>query len=153
RTGPANAPPHRSARASIQTFDAPEEDEWNTAAPPRVTDPARLAQRIDAIERRTQLAVTGLDRAVSTIDRSLLGLAARVEDAEAISTESADRIAGALEQFRAAGDTLSGRLEHAENAVTQSRTALDRAHLDLTTAKERLEIQVETAEEVARRAE
>ncbi len=91
---------------------------------PRGADPQRLAQRIESIERRTQLAVTGLDRAVSTIDRSVLGLAARVEDAEAVSSESADRIAEALDHFRVAGDTLGGRLERAEQDVAMSRDAL-----------------------------
>ena len=84
------------------------EDDWgiggNTA---RTSDPTRLVQRIESIERRTQLAVTGLDRAVSTIDRSVLGLAARIEDAEAASNEAAERISDALEQFRAAGETLA----------------------------------------------
>lgn len=112
------------------------EDDWgiggNTA---RTSDPTRLAQRIESIERRTQLAVTGLDRAVSTIDRSVLGLAARIEDAEAASNEAAERISDALEQFRAAGETLSGR------------TA------EVADVKHRLEHQVAVAEEVARRAE
>lgn len=151
-----------------------DDDDWSPGgAPPlpRVTDPVRLAQRIDSIERRTQLAVTGLDRAVSTIDRSVLGLAARIEDAERVSSESADRIAEALEHFRVAGDTLGGRLEQAENEVGESRRALETAHADLAStkallseqlvdaqsdlqnARERLESQVATAEEVARRAE
>ncbi|MDX2277792.1 MAG: hypothetical protein NW206_20255 [Hyphomonadaceae bacterium] len=151
-----------------------DEDDWSPGgAPslPRSTDPVRLAQRIDSIERRTQLAVTGLDRAVSTIDRSVLGLAARVEDAERVSSESADRIADALEHFRIAGDTLGGRLEHAEAEINESRRALEAAHSDLAAHKallteqfndahsdlmevrDRLEQQAATAEEVARRAE
>lgn len=153
----------RGARFGSPVYDADDEDDWHVSGPttlPRVTDPVRLAQRIESIERRTQLAVTGLDRAVSTIDRSVLGLAARIEDAEALSGESADRIADALEQFRIAGDTLTGRLAHAETEVAESRRVLDGATTELTnaqqelaTAKERLEGQVAIAEEVARRAE
>jgi localization factor PodJL len=151
-----------------------DEDDWSPGGAPtlaRNTDPVRLAQRIDSIERRTQLAVTGLDRAVSTIDRSVLGLSARIDDAERVSSESADRIAEALEHFRHAGDTLGGRLENAETEVGESRRALETAHIelastrtelseqlsaaqtDLLNARERLEYQVATAEEVARRAE
>ena len=92
----------RSQRFGQQNFDEDDED-WHLSGPttlPRVTDPARLAQRIESIERRTQLAVTGLDRAVSTIDRSVLGLAARIEDAETVSSESADRVSEALDHFR-----------------------------------------------------
>ena len=128
----------RSTRYLAQ--DAEGEDDWSVA--PRTADPTRLAQRIESIERRTQLAVTGLDRAVSTIDRSVLGLAARIEDAEAASMEAADRIADALDQFRAAGETLSGNLARAEQEATQSADV-----------RQRLEHQVSVAEEVARRAE
>src|SRR5262245_31749737 len=109
----------RAGRFGASTLEDHDEDDWSVSGPTpmRATDPTRLAQRIETIERRTQLAVTGLDRAVSTIDRSVLGLAARIEDAERVSGESADRIAEALEHFRVAGDTLGGRLERAENEV------------------------------------
>ncbi len=149
-TGPSpspTAPPlparTRAARYFGQLENEGDED-WSVGLRP--SDPTRLAQRLESIERRTQLAVTGLDRAVSTIDRSVLGLAARIEDAEAASSEAADRIAEALEQFRSAGDTLSGRVEHAEYEAQQSRRALEGV-------RERLENQVAVAEEVARRAE
>src|SRR5262249_38743998 len=70
-----------------------------------------------------------------TIDRSVLGLAARIEDAEAASSEAAERISDALEQFRSAGDVLSGRAA------------------EMNGVRERLEHQVAVAEEVARRAQ
>ncbi|MGE0740622.1 MAG: hypothetical protein AB7O98_04705 [Hyphomonadaceae bacterium] len=143
----------RTQRYGGLVDEAESDDDWNMGGGGRPVDPTRLAQRIESIERRTQLAVTGLDRAVSTIDRSVLGLAARVEDAEAASTESAERIAQALDQFRAAGETLSGRLEDAERAVHESRRAFDGAKSELSGEKERLEHQAAVAEEVARRAE
>lgn len=129
------------------------DDDWSIGGGSRTNDPTRLAQRIESIERRTQLAVTGLDRAVSTIDRSVLGLAARIEDAEAMSGDAAERIADALEQFRAAGETLTGKLERAEYETIESRRALEGAKGEITSVKERLEHQVSVAEEVARRAE
>lgn len=141
----------RSPRYLVQDVEA--DDDWTVAAMPRTADPTRLAQRIESIERRTQLAVTGLDRAVSTIDRSVLGLAARIEDAEAASTEAADRIAEALEQFRAAGETLSGKLQRAEEEAAHSKTAFEGARSEITEVRQRLEIQIGVAEEVARRAE
>ncbi|MBL8547779.1 MAG: SEL1-like repeat protein [Hyphomonadaceae bacterium] len=141
---PPRTPRPRSYGLSNADFDG--EDDWNVGGANRPTDPTRLAQRIESIERRTQLAVTGLDRAVSTIDRSVLGLAARIEDAEAASSEAAERISDALDQFRSAGDVLSGRLQRAEQAF-------DGATADISGVKERLEHQVAVAEEVARRAE
>jgi localization factor PodJL len=148
---PARQPRPRSYGLAHTDFDG--EDEWNVGGAHRPADPTRLAQRMESIERRTQLAVTGLDRAVSTIDRSVLGLAARVEDAEAASSEAAERISEALEQFRSAGETLSGRLQRAELDAVESRRAFDGATSDISTVKERLENQVAVAEEVARRAE
>ncbi len=132
--------------------DHDDDEDWAIGAP-RTTDPSRLAQRIESIERRTQLAVTGLDRAVSTIDRSVLGLAARIEDAEAVSNEAAERVHEALEHFRVAGETLSGKLERAEYEAVEARKAFESANNDISSVKQRLEHQVTVAEEVARRAE
>jgi localization factor PodJL len=153
----AQTPTPRPRRVfGVSAFEDGDADDWSISGPttmPRPSDPARLAQRIETIERRTQLAVTGLDRAVSTIDRSVLGLAARIEDAEAISTEASERIAEAIDQFRIAGETLSGRLQHAEEEAHSHRDALIGARTELTDAKHRLESQVSIADEVARRAE
>ncbi|MEZ5995168.1 MAG: hypothetical protein R3C25_05390 [Hyphomonadaceae bacterium] len=143
----------RLGRYALTHDDLDGEDDWHVGGPHRTADPVRLAQRIESIERRTQLAVTGLDRAVSTIDRSVLGLAARIEDAEAVSTEAVDRLAEALEQFRAAGETLSGKLQRAEQETVESRRAFEGAAADINDVKERLQHQVAVAEEVARRAE
>ncbi|HRP12151.1 MAG TPA: hypothetical protein PLK37_14070, partial [Terricaulis sp.] len=57
------------------------------------------------------------------------------------------------EQFRIAGETLSGRLQSAEEEAVSNREALAGARGELSDAKERLESQVSLADEVARRAE
>ncbi len=135
-TTASSAPPHNAprlrTRLSLGADPGAEEDDWRSAAGLKSPDPAQLAQRMEAIERRTQLAVAGLDRAVATIDRSLIGLAARVEDAETASSEAAERIAEALDTFRAAGDMLGGNIDD---------------------ARTRLENQAAAAEDIARRAE
>jgi localization factor PodJL len=129
-------PPRTRGTRYFGQYDQDQDDDWSVAGSRTSTsDPTRLVQRIESIERRTQLAVTGLDRAVSTIDRSVLGLAARIEDAEIASQEATERVQEALEQFRVAGDTLSGTRN------------------DVANVRERLESQVAVAEEVARRAE
>lgn len=148
-TSPPSEPRTR-ARTGMRP-ETEEDEDWQVGANPR--DANRLAERIESIERRTQLAVTGLDRAVSTIDRSVLGLAARVEDAEAISGEAAGRVAEALEQFRIAGETLSARLERAERETVETRQAFTGAASELGDVRERLERQITVAEEIARRAE
>lgn len=147
----APTPPRPRSTRYLGSLDAETDDDWSVGARP--SDPSRITQRIESIERRTQLAVTGLDRAVSTIDRSVLGLAARIEDAEAAATDAADRISEALEQFRAAGETLSGKLAYAEQDAIESKHAYDSAKSDIDGVRQRLEHQVNVAEEVARRAE
>jgi localization factor PodJL len=133
-------------RARVSLSDLPEDGDDAAPAPPRSADPTKLAQRIEQIERRMQLAVSGLDRAVSTIDRSVLGLSARLDEAETISHEAADRVAEALEHFRLAGDTLSGQVERIEAEASESRRTV-------LAIQERLETQVALADEVGRRAE
>ena len=148
----APAPRVRARPLGLPATIDHDEDDW-TIGGGRLSDPSRLAQRIESIERRTQLAVTGLDRAVSTIDRSVLGLAARIEDVESVSNEAAERVAQALEQFRIAGETLSGKLERAEHEAVEARKAFEGATGDIESVKQRLENQVTVAEEIARRAE
>ncbi len=146
--------PRATRVVSSQSID--DMDDWLLTAPADMTrnaDPARTNQRVDAIERRTQLAVTGLDRAVSTIDRSVLGLAGRVDDVEIVARESADRVSDALDHFRAAGEILSGRLTDAETEARQSREALDVATHEISNARDELGRQVGAIEETARRAE
>lgn len=132
-TPPSTLTPTRPrARYSPGADAGADESDWRTAVGLKSLDASQLAQRMEAIERRTQLAVAGLDRAVATIDRSLVGLAARIEDAEAASNDAAERIAEALDTFRAAGDMLGGNVDD---------------------ARARLENQAAVAEEIARRAE
>ncbi len=69
-------------------------------------------------------------------------LAARVEDAEALANEAADRVSEALDQFRIAGETLSGKLERAEYEATEAKKAFDGASGEISTVKQRLEHQV-----------
>ena len=147
-----HAPRMRARHTTLPATTEYDEDDW-TIGGGRFNDPSRLAQRLESIERRTQLAVTGLDRAVSTIDRSVLGLAARIEDVEAVSTEAAERVTQALEQFRLAGETLGGKLERAEYEALEAKRAFEHAGGDIQNVKQRLERQVSVAEEIARRAE
>src|SRR5215470_17430621 len=61
------APPRARTRFSSLAAEADDGEDWSISGPsalPRSTDPVRLAQRLESIERRTQLAVSGLDRAV-----------------------------------------------------------------------------------------
>ncbi|MGE0828962.1 MAG: hypothetical protein AB7O04_06380, partial [Hyphomonadaceae bacterium] len=146
----------RPAHAPSYYDDMDVEDEWQLmpTSTPRLADPnVRMQQRLEAIERRTQLAIAGLDRTVTTIDRSLLGLSQRVDDAEAGANDAADKVVEALEHFRNAHEALSTKLKEAENQVIEARRALEGASVNVDDVRVALEERVSAAEKSAKEAE
>ncbi|MBL8544445.1 MAG: hypothetical protein JNJ63_11620 [Hyphomonadaceae bacterium] len=94
-------------------------------APAIETQPRAAAQptenfafrhRVEALERRVSLAVGGLDSAVHALDSSVFGLAARLDETEALASETADGVSHAFETLggelaalrKRAGDTDEG---------------------------------------------
>lgn len=84
-----------------------------------------LRHRLDTLERRFGLTVSGLDSAIHTLDSSVFGLAGRVDDSEQTATGAADGVAALSESVSA----LRKRLSDAEDAVEAQNEAqdLDRA--------------------------
>jgi localization factor PodJL len=81
---------------------------------------ANLAKRFEASDRRNQLAVAGLDRAMTTLDRSLLGLSARIDEAEATSAQSQQKLDAAAAATAAARTELAARVAAAEHAANSA---------------------------------
>src|SRR5262245_26238257 len=138
-----------------QSFDADDGDDYHwPSREARVVDPvATLAQKIETMERRSQLALTGLDRSVSALDRTMLGLAQRVEDAEAGAADAADKVVDALIQFRQANEALNSSLRGAETEAVEQRHALEQASAAMQDVRNALERRVEVTEQNARAAE
>ena len=145
------------ARRAPQEFSEDEDDgDWIVAppAPPRFGEGAtRVTQRLEASERRTQLALAGLDRTVTAMDRTMLGLAQRVEDAEYGALESADRVTDALTQFRATHEDLAAKLKDAEEEAARSRRALDDSSASLNDVRDGMERRIASAEGAIKAAE
>lgn len=74
----------------------------------------RLANRIESVEQRNTLAVVSLDRTV-------LGLATRVDDTEIGAREEALRMLAALGDVKGSQDALSIRLQRAEQSLTEAQ--------------------------------
>lgn len=110
------APAHRPSHAKVG-----DEGDWRLSAAPetqRVADALqRLAQRLESSERRQALAMSGLDRTV-------LGLAARVEDTELGARNSGEQVSGALGELRRLSDQIS---EQSGKTETLARHAAERA--------------------------
>ncbi len=142
----------RGVRPS-QAYLEDDDQDWSLSNSAYAPEPSRLAQRVEAIERRTQLAIMSLDRAVTTLDRSVLGLSARIDEAEDLTRDGADRISEALDQFRIASETVAMQLERNDAAEPRDDGAFDAAREEIEHTRERLEAQIAAAGDVARRAE
>jgi localization factor PodJL len=104
----------------------------------------RLAQRIEASERRQALSMTGLDRTV-------LGLAARVEDAEAHVRSAASKVTGAVEEMRRTGDVIVDRVQQAETITRETAGEVTATLQQLNSAREAIAARLKEAEGGARR--
>lgn len=105
----------------------------------------RLAERLDTSERRQALVVTGLDR-------SVLGLAARVEDAEADVRKNAVTVTGAVEALRRTGDEITQRVAHVEAIAREAATEVLATIEEFTTVQSEIDGRFSSVEENARRS-
>ncbi len=104
----------------------------------------RLADRIDSSERRQALVVTGLDRTV-------LGLAARVEDAEAGVRQASAKVSGAVEEIRRTGDAITERVTHAELLAREAAGEVSTTLQDFAATRQSMVQRLADAEDAARR--
>ncbi len=112
----------------------------------RMTDAfERLAARIDASERRAALSMTGLDRTV-------LGLAARVEDAEADVRQASAKVSGAVEEMRRTGDVIVERATQAELLARETAGEINQTLQEFNASRQALAQRLADAEGAARRA-
>ncbi|MEM8616698.1 MAG: hypothetical protein AAGF20_07160, partial [Pseudomonadota bacterium] len=75
----------------------------------------RLARRIEAVETRSTLAITG-------IDQSVLGLVARLENTEGASSAMAAEVERMVDDLRHTQETLQGRIQGLETDETVTQT-------------------------------
>ncbi|MDZ4775682.1 MAG: hypothetical protein SGJ23_02740 [Alphaproteobacteria bacterium] len=124
-------------------------DDWSLNASPetkRMADALeRLASRLENSERRHALVMTGLDR-------SVLGLAARVEEAETDVRQSTVKVAGAMEALRRTGDEIAERVAHAEALAREAATEVLATIQEFTTVQSEIDGRFTSVEEAARRS-
>lgn len=105
----------------------------------------RLASRLENSERRQALVMTGLDR-------SVLGLAARVEDAEADVRKNVVKVTGAVEALQRTGDEIVQRVAHAEAIAREAATEVLATIEEFTTVQSQIDGRFSSVEETARRS-
>ncbi len=111
-----------------------------------------VRHRLDSIERRLKHAVGGLDGAVHDLDRSLSGLAARVDDDETLAADTAKTVHGGHLEMSGNLAALRKRLADSEDdfgALCESNSA---AHAELADTAAGLEQRLHAVERVARGA-
>jgi localization factor PodJL len=112
-----------------------EDADVSRAAGRRIADALeRLAQRIETAEQRASLAVVGLDRTV-------VGLASRIDDTEVGAREEALRLFALVGELKSAQESLIDRLASAESEerIGSVKRAVERIDAELTRLAYRLE--------------
>lgn len=136
-----------AAAAAAEPAPATETQSRAAAQP---TENFAFRHRVEALERRVSLAVGGLDSAVHALDSSVFGLAARLDETEALASETADGVSHAFETLggelaalrKRAGDTdegLGALYEAHEAAKAETAAKLNEVEqkLDVTDAAAR----------------
>lgn len=106
--------------------DLPDENSSQTPAPqPENTALDGIARRIEAVEARSTLAITG-------IDQSVLGLLARIENTDNASSAMAAEVEAMIDELRETHEALQGRIQRIESDETaqenlQAMKALEQA--------------------------
>lgn len=106
--------------------DLPDENSSQTPAQqPENTALDGIARRIEAVEARSTLAITG-------IDQSVLGLLARIENTDNASSAMAAEVEAMIDELRETHEALQGRIQRIESDDTaqenlQAMKALEQA--------------------------
>jgi localization factor PodJL len=124
-------------------------DEWRVTGDDVGSAIDALARRVETGERRQSLALSGLDR-------TLLGLAERVEQTEGQARRASASVQGAVGDLRRAAKEITERLDNAETIARSSAetatASIETFQQRLDSARERLERRLEEIDE-ARRTE
>jgi chromosome segregation ATPase len=144
-TGPEDA-----ASESAPDFDAHAEAMF--AAPPPSRENLAFRRRIEALERRLASSVGGLDAAVQELDASLLGIVARMDEAEAVTGETSETLRTALADLGVNIAALRKRLADVEDGIEDLTDTNDAAHADLDDRCATLEARLAQVDSIARAA-
>lgn len=125
---------NHDSKEPLPSLDLEDQDFSRTAGKRIAEALERLAQRIEAAEHRSSLAVVGLDRTV-------VGLASRIEDTDTGAREEALRLLALVGELKSAQDTLLDRLARAEDdsRITELKSAIERIDGELARVTYRLD--------------
>lgn len=146
-------------RALVEQFAAAAAAE---PAPAIETQPRAAAQptenfafrhRVEALERRVSLAVGGLDSAVHALDSSVFGLAARLDETEALASETADGVSHAFETLGGELAALRKRAGDTDEGLGALYEAHESAKAETTAKLTEVEQKLDVADAVARSAD
>lgn len=112
-----------------------------------------VRHRLDAQDRRIAIAVGSLDNAINAVDGSVLSLASRVDETEAVFGEAAETLSQALNEL---SDKLSGvreQLAAAEGGLSTLNSASASAHAELAEKYSDLDQRLILVDDIARDAD
>ncbi|MBC7768881.1 MAG: hypothetical protein H7124_08835 [Phycisphaerales bacterium] len=109
--------------------------------------------RIESLERRLSLSVSGLDGAVHGLDSSVYGLAARVDEAEALATDTADALQQALADIGGNLGAMRKRISDAEDHHGELNDEYEGLRAETAQHFTAVELRIEDVEGAARAAQ
>jgi len=125
-------------------------------APPRsapVDTASAPRHRLDAVERRLGLAVGTFESATQALDTSLVELAARVDETEAVASETSEALVETVQEIGANLNALRKRLADAEDITEALGEASEAAHEGFNSRCDTLDERLQIVDTVARGAE
>jgi chromosome segregation ATPase len=129
------------------------ESEQYAESPAQQTDRPSTLQRLDSVERRVNKAVGGIDESMRSLDGSLLQLAARLDDAESLSQDTAQAVSSALAQFSDGLDALRLQADRTAAETYRLRQEHDHARADSAETHAALHDEIGQVGDIARHAE
>jgi len=112
-----------------------------------------IRHRLDALERRIAMAVGSLDHAISTVDASVLSLAERVDEQDAVIAKSADGLARVLGDVSGSLAAVRAQLAQSDDAVSALNTTHAATQANLADRIADLDQRLSVTDDIARDAD
>ncbi len=140
--------------AAAAPIQQPARDREPTShTPANASENFAFRHRIEALERRVSLSVGGLDSAVHALDSSVFGLAARVDETQALANETSEGVRRAFETLGLELASLRKRTADADEGLGALYEAHEAARTEIAGKLGETEQRLDVVDAVARSAD
>ena len=144
---------HAALREQVEQAEAADAGLVPEAPQPAPETGFAPRHRIEAVERRLGVAVGAFEGAIHALDTSLVELAARVDETEAVASETSSALVEVVQEIGANLNALRKRLADAEDTTEALGESHDAAYEMFADRCDRLDERLQIVDTVARGAE